>query len=167
MLASICSALSTTRICLAYQLFMRGPFFLNGSIASVTFREWSGTTSASSNSLTVPRPAQLGHAPCGELNEKSRGASSSSAHSGCSAHANFSLNLCSTHFSLAFASFIAFCRALILRESRRNKSSDDCLTTGLLATVIGLYDLGAEVGVLLTTPPIIFMKFVFAIFVLV
>ena len=37
----------------------------------------SGMTSAGSISRRVPRPAQAGHAPCGELNEKLRGSSSS------------------------------------------------------------------------------------------
>jgi hypothetical protein len=37
----------------------------------------SGRTSAGSISRRVPIPVQVGHAPCGELNEKLRGSSSS------------------------------------------------------------------------------------------
>src|SRR4051794_39274656 len=40
-------------------------------------RSGLGTTSSGSTSNLVPRPAQLAHAPYGELNEKLRGASSS------------------------------------------------------------------------------------------
>src|SRR6476660_9205969 len=37
----------------------------------------SGITRSGSISSRVPRPVQAGHAPCGELNEKLRGSSSS------------------------------------------------------------------------------------------
>src|SRR6478609_9851667 len=37
----------------------------------------SGMTRSGSISSWVPRPVQVGHAPCGELNEKLRGSSSS------------------------------------------------------------------------------------------
>ena len=39
--------------------------------------ERSGMTRSGSISRRVPRPVQAGHAPCGELNEKLRGSSSS------------------------------------------------------------------------------------------
>ena len=38
----------------------------------------SGTTSSGSISICEPRPVQRSHAPCGELNEKIRGSSSTS-----------------------------------------------------------------------------------------
>src|SRR5688500_19620920 len=50
----------------------------HGAIApSSSDRSESGTTSSGSTSKRVPRPAQWGHAPYGELKEKLRGASSS------------------------------------------------------------------------------------------
>ena len=87
-------------------MFMRRPLRRHGSIDSRSGFVMSGTHSASSNSLTVPRPAHAGHAPCGELKLKMRGSSSSSAHSGCSGQANFSLKRCSAQPSFAAASSI-------------------------------------------------------------
>ena len=50
----------------------------HGSRAPVArLLDLSGTTRSGSISSFVPRPAQPGHAPCGELNEKLRGSSSS------------------------------------------------------------------------------------------
>jgi hypothetical protein len=51
-------------------------FFSQGTIApSRTERVPFGTTRSGSKSSVVPRPAQVGQAPWGELNEKSRGSS--------------------------------------------------------------------------------------------
>src|SRR4051794_12065345 len=43
----------------------------------MTLFDLSGTTRSGSISSRVPRPVQVGQAPCGELNEKLRGSSSS------------------------------------------------------------------------------------------
>ena len=47
------------------------------SAPSATLFDRSGMTRSGSISRRVPRPVQAGHAPCGELNEKLRGSSSS------------------------------------------------------------------------------------------
>jgi len=47
------------------------------SAPSATLRSRSGITRSASITSCVPIPVQVGHAPCGELNEKERGSSSS------------------------------------------------------------------------------------------
>ena len=56
----------------------------------------SGTTRSGSTSSCAPRPVQRGQAPCGELNEKTRG-SSSASETPCSGHAKFSLKSIVSH----------------------------------------------------------------------
>src|SRR5690606_14940960 len=66
-----------------------GPFLFHAATApSASVIDSSGITSASSISSSVPSPWHVGHAPKGELNENSRGESSSSEYSGWSGSAN-------------------------------------------------------------------------------
>ena len=56
-----------------------------------------GTTRPGSSSICTPRPVQVGHAPCGLLNEKLRGSISPTEYGACSVfgHAKCSLNVSS------------------------------------------------------------------------
>ncbi len=79
-------------------MFIRLPFFRQASTAPVSSDKLSSATIISgSNSEVVPSPWQSGQAPCGLLNEKTRGSSSGRFTSGWIGQANFSLNTWSVH----------------------------------------------------------------------
>ncbi len=54
-----------------------GPRVQPDSAPSLMLNEGSGTTASGSTSMRIPRPVHAGHAPCGLLKEKLRGAGSS------------------------------------------------------------------------------------------
>ena len=54
-----------------------GILFQGTSAPALMLRDLSGMTRSGSMTSCVPRPVQVGQAPCGELNEKLRGSSSS------------------------------------------------------------------------------------------
>src|ERR1700730_1044087 len=54
-----------------------GPRVHPDSAPSLMLSDGSGTTASGSTSMRIPSPVHAGHAPCGLLNEKLRGAGSS------------------------------------------------------------------------------------------
>ena len=54
-----------------------GILFQGTSAPALMLRDLSGMIRSGSMTSCVPRPVQVGQAPCGELNEKLRGSSSS------------------------------------------------------------------------------------------
>ena len=68
---------NTASVIFIRQLISVGILFQGASAPARIDFERSGMTIAGSMTSWVPRPVQVGHAPCGELNENERGSSSS------------------------------------------------------------------------------------------